>query len=122
MAALYEAGALANRLLDEGKGVDKAVRRRTLARLGRDIRLVGTALGVLAASPRTYLAERRARLVARKGIDIAGVERLLADRVAARAAKDFTRSDAIRAELGARGVDLHDTPHGTDWSVHDDAS
>ncbi|HET9624561.1 MAG TPA: cysteine--tRNA ligase [Kofleriaceae bacterium] len=122
MAALYEAAALANRLLDEGKGIDKQQRRRTLARLARDIRHVGTALGVLAAQPRTYLAERRARLVARKGIDIAAVERLLAERVAARQAKDFTRSDAIRAELSALGVDLHDTPQGTEWSVHDDAS
>ncbi|HEX4421749.1 MAG TPA: cysteine--tRNA ligase [Kofleriaceae bacterium] len=122
MAALYEAAALANRLLDEAKGIDKQVRRRTLARLGRDLRLVGTALGVLAAVPRAYLAERRARLIARRGIDVATVERLLAERVAARAAKDFTRSDAIRGELGGLGVDLHDTPQGTDWSVHDDAS
>ena len=122
MAALYEAAALANRLLDEGKGIDKAMRRRTLARLGADLRAVGAALGVLAANPRTYLAERRARLVERKGIEIAQVERLLAERVAARTAKDFTRSDAIRGELAALGVDLHDTPQGTDWSVHDDAT
>jgi cysteinyl-tRNA synthetase len=122
MAALDEAAALANRLLDEAKGIDKQVRRRTLARLGRDLRGVGTALGVLAAAPRAYLAERRARLIARRGIDVATVERLIAERVAARAAKDFTRSDAIRGELGGLGVDLHDTPQGTDWSVHDDAS
>jgi cysteinyl-tRNA synthetase len=122
MAALYDGAALANRLLDEAKGIDKQLRRRTLARLGRDIRGVGDALGVFAADPRVYLAERRARLVKRRGIDVATVERLLADRAAARAAKDFTRSDAIRAELATLGVAVHDTPHGTDWSVHDDAS
>jgi cysteinyl-tRNA synthetase len=121
MAALYEAAGLANRLLDEGKGIDKQVRRRTLARLAHDLRFVGTALGVLAASPSTYLAERRTRLVARRGVDIAAVERLLAARAAARAAKDFTRSDAIRGEITALGVELHDTPQGTDWSVHDEA-
>jgi len=122
MAQLHEAAALANRLLDEGKGMDKQVRRRTLARLARDVRAVGDALGVFAAEPRAYLAERRTRLVRRRGIDVATVDRLLADRVAARAAKDFTRGDAIRAELGALGVAVHDTPRGTDWSVHDDAS
>jgi cysteinyl-tRNA synthetase len=122
MAALYEACALANRLLDEGKGIDKQVRRRTLARLGRDVRAVGFALGVFAADPKAYLAERRTRLVARKGIDVAAVEQLLADRVAARAAKDFTRSDAIRAELAGLGVALHDTPRGTEWSVLEDAA
>jgi cysteinyl-tRNA synthetase len=122
MAALHEAAQLANRLLDEGKGLDKQVRRRTLARLAADVRKVGAALGVFAAQPRTYLAERRTRLVARRGVDVAAVERLLAERVAARAAKDFTRGDAIRAELAQLGVALHDTPRGTDWSVHDDAS
>jgi cysteinyl-tRNA synthetase len=122
MAALHDAAALANRLLDEGKGIDKQLRRRTLARIARDVRSVGDALGVFAGDPGTYLAERRTRLVKRRAIDVAGVERLLAARVAARAAKDFTRSDAIRAELAGLGVAVHDTPHGTEWSVHDDAS
>ena len=122
MAALHEAAQLANRLLDEGKGIDKQVRRRTLARLAKDLRAVGDALGVFAADPKTYLAERRTRLVARRKVDVAAVERLLAERVAARQAKDFTRGDAIRAELAQLGVALHDTPRGTDWSVQDDAS
>jgi cysteinyl-tRNA synthetase len=146
MAALHEAAGFANRLLDGGKqpdkpgqaagggdgaaggvgpaavlppGITKQQRRRTLARLGRDIRAVGDALGVFAAAPRTYLAERRARMVKQRGIDVATVERLLADRVAARAAKDFTRSDAIRGELTALGVAVHDTLHGPEWTVLD---
>jgi cysteinyl-tRNA synthetase len=122
MAALHEAAALANRLLDDGKGIDKQVRRRTLARIARQLRTVGDALGVFAADPRAYLAERRARLVGRRAIDITTVERLLAERTAARRAKEFARSDAIRAELTALGVAVHDTPHGTDWSVHDEPS
>jgi cysteinyl-tRNA synthetase len=61
-------------------------------------------------------------LVRRRNIDTAEVERLLAERVAARAAKDFARGDAIRAELTGLGVALHDTPHGTEWSIQDDAS
>jgi cysteinyl-tRNA synthetase len=122
MAALYEAATLANRLIDEPKGIEKALRRRTLARIGRDIRNVGDTLGVFAQDPRTYLAERRARQVLRRGIDVVAVERLLADRTAARAVKDFTRSDAIRAQLAALGVAVADTPQGTDWSVSDDAS
>ncbi|HEU4731070.1 MAG TPA: cysteine--tRNA ligase [Kofleriaceae bacterium] len=122
MAALYDAAALANRLLDEGKGIDKQLRRRTLARLAADLRTVGDAIGVFAADPATYLAERRGRLIKRRGIDVSRVERLLGDRVAARSAKDFARSDAIRAELGGLGVAVHDTPRGTEWSVQDDAS
>jgi len=122
MAALHEAAALANRLLDEPKGIDKQLRRRTLLRIAADLRKVGDAIGVFAADPASYLAERRQRLVKRRGIDPSTVERLLGDRTAARAAKDFTRSDAIRGELAALGVALHDTPRGTEWTVQDDAS
>jgi cysteinyl-tRNA synthetase len=121
MAQLHEAAGLANRLLDEPKGIDKQLRRRTLAQIARDIRSVGGALGVLTGDPKAFLAERRLRLVKRRGIDVAAVEHLLAERTRVRAAKDFTRSDAIRGELAALGVALHDTPQGTDWSVQDDA-
>jgi cysteinyl-tRNA synthetase len=125
LAAAYEAAALANRMLDEPKGPwgsDKALRRRSLARLAADLRKLGGALGVFADDPAGYLAERRARLVKRRGIDPVAVERLIGERAAARTAKDFARSDAIRGELAALGVALHDTPRGTEWSVQDDAS
>ncbi len=39
-------------------------------------------------------------------------ERLLEERQAARAARDFERADAIRDELTARGWDVRDTPEG----------
>ncbi len=43
------------------------------------------------------------------------VEKLIQERVEARAHRDFERSDAIRAELEARGIVLEDTPAGTRW-------
>ena len=122
MAAMHEAATLGNKLLASGAGIDKQVRRRSLARIGTELRAVGDALGILSANPMTYLAERRARLVARKGVEVDKVVALMDERKTARAAKDFTRSDAIRAELTAVGVELLDTPQGTDWRVHDDAS
>jgi cysteinyl-tRNA synthetase len=122
VAAMGDAAKLANKLLDEGKGVDKQVRRRTLARIARDLRTVGVALGVLGGSPTAYLAERRDRLVKRKGIDVAAIDASIAARTAARASKDFTRADAIRAELAGRGIELLDRPDGsTDWRVRDEA-
>jgi cysteinyl-tRNA synthetase len=121
VAALGEAAKLANKLLDEGKGLDKQVRRRSIARLGRDLRAVGAALGVFEQAPKDYLAARRVRLVARRGIDIAAVTRLVGEHDAARKAKDFGRADAIRGELVALGVEVLDTPGGTDWRVGDSA-
>ncbi|MEZ4364789.1 MAG: cysteine--tRNA ligase [Kofleriaceae bacterium] len=121
VAAMGEAAKLANTLLDTGKGTDKGVRRRSLATLARELRAVGAALGVLGATPAVYLAERRARLVARRGLDVAVVERLIGVRAEARARKDFAAADAARDELVALGVELFDSPAGTDWRVRDDA-
>ena len=45
------------------------------------------------------------------------VERLIDDRNAARAAKNFAESDRIRDELAGAGITLEDTPRGTHWSV-----
>jgi cysteinyl-tRNA synthetase len=43
------------------------------------------------------------------------IESLIAERLAARKARNFARSDAIRDDLKARGVILEDTPQGTRW-------
>ena len=45
------------------------------------------------------------------------VEELLADRAAAKTAKDFARSDAIRDTLVGAGVEIKDTPQGAEWSL-----
>jgi cysteinyl-tRNA synthetase len=47
--------------------------------------------------------------------DPAEIEGLLAERKAAREKRDFARSDAIRAELEARGIEIKDGPTGTSW-------
>ncbi len=120
--ALADAGEgmkLANRLLDSGKGVAKDVRARTLARLRKDLRGVPVVLGLLTRPPRDFLDARRSRLVARRGLDAAAIERRLADRDAARKSKDFKLSDEIRAELKALGVEVMDGPTGATWRVVD---
>ncbi|MGH9275118.1 MAG: cysteine--tRNA ligase [Acidimicrobiales bacterium] len=43
------------------------------------------------------------------------VDALVADREAARQAKDFATSDRIRDELAAEGIDIVDTPSGPTW-------
>jgi cysteinyl-tRNA synthetase len=48
---------------------------------------------------------------------IAWVDRMVEERRAARAAKDYKRGDAIRDELKAKGIELEDSAQGTRWKV-----
>ncbi len=48
------------------------------------------------------------------------VEAALAARVVARSEKAFAVSDAIRDQLAEAGIEVRDTPHGTEWMVADE--
>jgi len=43
------------------------------------------------------------------------LEQLLNDRVVAREAKEWARSDSLRTELEARGLEISDGPTGQSW-------
>jgi cysteinyl-tRNA synthetase len=114
---LYESFVLANKLLDEPKAAAKDVRRRTLARLRADLTACGATLGIFQRPPSEFLLARRARLCARRAIDAAAVEARIAERTAARTAKDFARADELRKELRDQGIELMDAAAGTSWRV-----
>jgi cysteinyl-tRNA synthetase len=45
------------------------------------------------------------------------VDGLLAERERSRAAREWAAADAIRDRLLSAGIELHDTPEGTTWSL-----
>lgn len=49
-------------------------------------------------------------------VDVKMIESKIADRTAARKSKDFKRSDQIRDELLALGIEIKDGPQGTTWT------
>jgi cysteinyl-tRNA synthetase len=63
------------------------------------------------------VAEWKERKQQASGIDAARIDRLISDRTAARARKDFKESDRIRDELAAMGVAIKDSKDGTTWEI-----
>ena len=84
------------------KSTDDAERRR----LGQALLASGWLLGLLTVSAERYFTAGAAA-------DAERIEALIADRNAARQAKDFARADALRDELTALGVELEDRRDGT---------
>jgi cysteinyl-tRNA synthetase len=69
----------------------------------------GRALGLLQQAPEAWFA---------RGVsadDDSRIQALVEERVAAKAARDFARADAIRKQLADEGIALEDTPQGCRW-------
>jgi len=81
------------------------------------IERVAGELGLLQTPPAAYRARTRERRLLLRGLTANDIQAKVSERAAARIAKDFARSDALRAELEGLGVSLHDGRDGTDWTV-----
>ena len=117
LAALSMLFGEMNELLDHPPVPDRAMVMRTVAALRAQVPAMGEVLGILGSPPAAWLERRRDRLVRQRGLDRDRIEALIAERDAARKAKDFARADAIRDELLCLGVELRDGPAGTLWKV-----
>ncbi len=70
----------------------------------------GAQLGILQQDPEEWF-----RGTVQERSDVEEIEHLIAERAAARSARDFATADRIRDELAERGIVLEDRPDGTRW-------
>ena len=84
------------------------VNRSQSAQLAGWLKTLGGVLGLLQADPTHYL---------QAGVSLgeAEIQAQIAQRAAAKAAKDFAQADGIRKALAEQGIVLKDSPTGTTW-------
>jgi len=101
-AALAELARIAGEARKAQTAADKARYKSEL--LG-----AGLALGLLQQTPAAWFNRGS------DGTEDARIDALIAERSAAKHARDFARADAIRAQLAEEGIVLEDTAQGVRW-------
>ncbi len=115
LAELSEPLKLVNELIHGKKGKKRAGRLKTLAALRDNLRPLLGVLGFGDASPEATQAEMRQIALSRRGLTEADVARGIAERAAARERREWAEADRLRDVLAEQGVQLMDTPRGTEW-------
>ncbi len=72
------------------------------------LKSLGACLGLLQTEPAVYLQSGST-------LDEASIQQLIAQRSAAKQARNFSEADLIRENLLAKGIELKDSPNGTVW-------
>jgi cysteinyl-tRNA synthetase len=122
LAVLAELAKGANELADLAQKRKKDIDLQraapfTAVRIERAIRAALAPLGLLQTPLAAYRERTQRQRLALLGLTPAQIDARLAERAAAREAKDFARGDALRSELEAQGIEVADGPEGTTWRV-----
>ncbi|MGR0279689.1 cysteine--tRNA ligase [Marinomonas dokdonensis] len=81
-------------------------------KLAAELLSLSSLLGLLYQDPEYFLQNS----VISDGLDEAAIQALIDERTQARKDKNFARSDEIRDELAAQGIELLDSREGTSWT------
>lgn len=102
LSELFQIAKLANTVTE----------KEELHRLKGQLLACGAQMGLLQEDPEIWFSRS-----VHTPVDVVEIERLIAERNAARRAKNFARADRIREELAKRGVRIEDSPEGTRWRM-----
>jgi cysteinyl-tRNA synthetase len=123
LAVIGDIAKAGNELCDlaEKKRKDPVIARQVpyvASRVAKVLFDITERVGLLRALPSEYRARTEQKRLALRSLTKEGIDAKIQARSEARAAKDFARSDAIRDELLALGVEIKDGVEGTEWRIN----
>ena len=117
IAHLFEGVRTMNRLAATKKFAQKSDLVAQVRDLHATILRLGEVLGIFHSQPVAWLTKVKLAGLAKLEISQQEIDSLIEQRLAARQEKNFARSDEIRDELEARGIELLDSREGTTWKL-----
>lgn len=115
-AALFEVTRQFNNQVRRGLKANPALIGKAAA-YRQFVHRVGKLLSLFQQPAQAFLQDLDSRLLAQMKLERSTVDALIAERTAARAAKDFAKSDELRKKLTDLGISVSDTPEGSFWEV-----
>lgn len=115
-AAIFDVVRVFNSLYRKGQKVTPE-----LAALGQNfndfVLRHGKLMSLFQEEPKAFLKGLDDRVLEQKGIQRSHIDQLVQKRSDARKNKDFAESDRLRDELAGLGIEVQDTPLGSEWEV-----
>ena len=111
---VFDAVRYLNRLLDENLVPASEPELRSAK---ADLLKIGDILGILQEAPKKYFEKKKSRGLEKSAVDPETIDKLIAERLAARKSKNWARADEIRDFLAGHNIVLEDRPEGTVWKI-----
>jgi len=116
LAVLFEVVRTFNTQVKRGLKANPTLQGKSLS-FKKFVQKTGILLSLFQQPPAEFLQSLDSMLLQKMKVERSTVEALIAERTAVRAAKDFAKSDELRAKLTEMGISVSDTPQGSFWEV-----
>jgi cysteinyl-tRNA synthetase len=117
LASLYEYTRLTNKFFQEKQKTFNSIAAGTINYAKERLLGMAKVFGVLQEEPTFFFEKALERLLSSKNISKEDIETLIRERTLARQNKNYTKADEIRKKLSDLGIELEDTPSGTNYRV-----
>ncbi len=117
MGQVFELVRAINAMVDRKNFQLSSESHATAVEFLKQMKLLGGVINLFQENSETYLGVLKNLALKERNLDAAQIETLIQERIEARKAKDFAKSDTIRKQLSDMGIELKDAGEITTWDV-----